>query len=333
MTDLMMMLSGLFGPSGYEDAVRDQIKQMAVPYADDISHDGLGNLYVYKKGKMSPEKPVVLGAYMDECGIMTKDADEDGFIGFGVVGETASASILGKQVLVGDGRLCGVIGLKPFHLTEPEERKSLPKVSDLYIDAGFSKKDEAETAVPPGELGVFYGPGEMMGTNLYGKAMGRSVSCGVLLELMKKELPVDVTFVFTVQHQVGARGAMAAGHRMKAGTVFILDICPGADSGEEKPLCGKGPVVPAMDKNAVFDKKLRELVLRAAEKQSVSLQKWGRVETSGDGGAFMRAGEGAKAAAIYCPAKYPGAPGQMIRPEDVRNMETILMACLEELAQ
>lgn len=331
MTQLIMKFSRLFGPSGFEDAVREEIKSMAASWADAISEDGLGNLYVYKKGKVTPEKPVVLAAYMDECGIMTKDTDEDGFTGFGIVGDVQTGTVLGKQVLIGSEMLQGVIGLKPFHLTEPEERKSLPKVSDLYIDAGFAKKDEAEKAFLPGELGVFYGPVEQMGLNLWGKAMGRSLTCAVLLSLMQEELPVDVAFVFTAQRQVGTRGAMAAGHRLKAGTVIVLDLCPGSDKGEELPLCGSGAVVPDMDKGAIYHRSLTGQLRHAAKLAGVPCQLAGKTEVSGDGGAFLKAGEGARVAALYCPGKYLDAPCQTIRPEDGETMKKILITFLEEL--
>lgn len=331
MTELIMKLSGLFGPSGYEDAVRSEIKTMAEPYADVIDEDGLGNLYVHKKGKVTPEKPVVLAGYMDECGIMTKDTDDDGFTGFGIVGDVQSGTVLGKQVLIGPEMHQGVIGLKPFHLTEPEERKRLPKASDLYIDAGFAKKDEAEKAFLPGELGVFYGTAEKMGRNLWGKALGRSLTCAVLLELVKEDLPVDVTFVFTSQRQVGARGAMAAGHRLKAGTVIVLDLCPGADKGEELPLCGKGAVVPDMDKCAIYHRNLTFGLRNAAKNAGVPCQMAGKTEISGGGGAFLKAGEGARVAALCCPGKYLDSPCQAIRPEDGEAVKMILKTFLEEM--
>lgn len=329
----LLKLTRLFGPSGFEDAVRKEICLLAEPYAHEIMEDGLGNLIVVRKGKHDCGKRIVLAGYMDECGIMLKDCDDNGFLKFGVVGDLPVGTILGKRVLLGPEEWNGVIGMKPFHLTEAEERKSLPKEHDLYIDGGFRDRTEAEKKLLPGEYGVFYGPDQTMGHSLFGKAMGRSVSCSVLLALMQEELPVDVTFVFAVQHQVGQRGAKAAAHRLKADEVIVLDLCPGADDDKNEPLCGGGAVIPAMDRGAVYDKTMAARLLHGAKVAGISCQKAGKVDIPGHGGAYCSAGMGAKTAAVCCPAKYMNSPCQMVRFEDVTAVKGVLMHYLEEMGR
>lgn len=320
-------LIGLFAPSGYEDAVREWLR-MKLSGVDAVSEDGLGNLYVRKKGRRTPERPVVIAAYMDEPGLMVKEITEEGLLRFGLVGETQVGTILGKQVLVGEDKLHGVIGMKPVHLTTPEERKQLPKVKELYIDIGAERGAELQGKAEKGDYGVFYSNASMMGDQLYGKAMGRSVTCALLLELMKQELPVDVTFVFTAQRQVGSRGAYGAGFLLEAGAVIVLDICPGCDSGEKLPRLGSGPVVPAMDKGAMFAPAL----LRALGGCG-GVQIWGKIEISGDGAAFQKAGVGANTAMLCCPAKYLTAPCQMITLSDVEKMTGVLMEFLKGMEE
>lgn len=158
------------------------------------------------------------------------------------------------------------------------------------------------------------------------KAMGRSVGCGALLALMERELPVDVTFVFTTQRQVGSRGAMAAAARLRPGASISLELCPG--DGEKQPKLGDGPVLPTVDKGAIYDRDLIELLKAAAPG---SVQPWASIETGGDGGVFQRAGGGAKTAAVCCPVRYLDAPNAVIDHRDYLALPELLLAGLHAL--
>lgn len=321
-------LTALFAPSGYEDAVRSYLRTKISGVHAEVWEDALGNLFVHKKGRKTPESPIVMAAYMDEPGLMVKGITEEGLIRFGLVGNTDPGSILGKQVLVGEQKLHGVVGMKPIHLTTEEERKSLPKVKELYIDTGAETASELKDMVDKGDYGVFYGEACPVGRQLFGKAMGRSVTCAVLLELLEQELPVDVTFAFTSQRQVGSRGAYGAGYSLKAGTVIVLDLCPGCDSGDELPVLGGGPVAPAMDRDTMFAPELMKKLRNCGE-----VQNCGKVSVSGDGAAFQKAGEGARVSGLCCPAKYLSAPCQMIDLSDAVKMTGVLMEFLKGMEE
>ena len=231
-------IATLTAPSGWEEEaasyVIDEAKDMG---RISIVRDPLGSVLISVKGARRPAKPIVLTAHLDEMGVMVEDITKEGLLKLGVVGNVARRTLLGRVVTVGEwGRMChGVIGLKPIHLTSQEERKTLPKLEDLYIDIGSKGEPQTETMVQRGDPGVF--APEMpemteMGNQLHHKAMSRSLSCAVLLELlnMKEQLPVDVTMAFTVQRHVGNRGAYSAAAALDGG-IAISGSVPGRHGG------------------------------------------------------------------------------------------------------
>ena len=330
MLTTIAQLSNLTAPSGWENSVRDAIESYADQRGFSHETDRLGNLLVHVPGKKAPSEPILLAAHMDEPGFMVEEITKEGLLKFGLSGSIARRNILGRQVLAGDGGYHGVVGLRPIHLTTVEERKKLPKVEDLYIDLGFADKQETESNIQPGESGVFAEPFRMLGNKVLGKAMSRSVSCAVLMKLMEQPLPVDVTMVFTVQHQVGCRGAYGVGAGYE-GNYVVLDACPGTSGDGALPKLGKGPVIPRMDKNAMFDRELTRKLLSAAK--DIPVQSVARTEVAGDGGMIQQSGHGNRVTALYCPMAYEKTPCQMIDPKDAEQMLAVLTAFLEEAAE
>ena len=330
MLTTMEQLSHLTAPSGWEQSVRDDIENAAQQRGFSYETDRLGNLLVHVPGKHTSKVPILLAAHMDEPGFMVEDITKEGLLKFGLMGSIARRNILGRQVLAGDNEYRGVVGLRPIHLTTAEERKKLPKVEDLYIDLGFADKKETEAHIQLGESGVFAEPFRVLSDKVLGKAMGRSVGCAVLLKLMERALPVDVTLVFTVQHQVGCRGAYGVGAGYE-GNYVVLDTCPGTSEDGTLRKLGKGPVIPRMDKNTMFDRELTQKLLAAAK--TIPVQSVARTEVAGDGGAIQQSGHGNRVAALYCPAAYDKAPCQMVDPKDAERMLAILTGFLEEAAQ
>lgn len=332
MQEILKNLMDHTAPSGWEDAVREYIRKTAAPFAREIRQDALGNLIVTKTGKTAPEKPVVLSAYMDEPGFMVKDITEEGFLKFGITGGVSGRALPGKQVLVGDDLHMGVIGMKPVHLTPKAERDALPKIENLYIDMGAENRAWAQQQVSRGDMGAFYGPCCALGTqSVFGKALGRSVTCAVLLKLMQQELPVDVTFVFTVQRLVGNRGAYAVAAEIQPGTAICLDICSGEEKGDG-PIIGAGAVLPSLDDGALYDVSLLKTILFAVEKSGLMLQPVAKLEGRSDASVYQKAAGGAQVATLYCPMKNTDAPCQIVNRKDVDSMPELLMAILKELA-
>lgn len=325
-------LSMLTGPSGWEDAVRDLVACRAASLDLHMETDGLGNLTVWKRGRVRPPQPVVLSAHLDEPGMMVKSVAKGGFLKFGLTGDTDPRTVLGKTVAVGERSLPGIVGLKPIHLTPPEERKSMPKTGELYLDIGAPNEDWACSSVCPGDYAVFVQRPLCLGEHmLLAKAMSRSMGCAVLLALMSRELPVDVCFSFSTQRHVGCRGTYGAAARLRPGLVVALDICPGEGAGELLPLLGGGPVIPAMDKGAVFDRKVVALLKKGAETAHIPVQIWADAGVGGEGGVWQRSCGGAQTAVLYCPAKYCTAPAQVIDSRDTEAMVAVICGMLTEL--
>lgn len=327
-------LSGLTAPSGWEHSVREYLIEAAQAHCLSCTVDRLGNLLIQVPGKKKPKQPILLVASMDEPGLMIEEITEKGLLKFGLMGETGLRTILGRQIHAGDRGVKGVIGLKPIHLTGKEERKTLPKAEDLYIDLGVSTKADAENLTEVGEMGVFDQPILFLGEyGVFGKAMERSVGCAALLALMDEALPVDVTLAFTVQRQVGNRGAYALGYESPEGIAVVLELCPGDTAGEQLPKLGGGAVIPAMDAQTIFDRELVKRLTEGAKRGGASVQLRADVPVKGDGGAIQRGGAGQRVAAICCPADCIHAPGQRIDRRDVQQLPKLLLGFLEEEAQ
>lgn len=332
MIEIVRELSSLFGPSGWEDQVREYLLEKVKSLGDEIQIDKLGNLHVLKIGKKTLKKPVVLTAYMDEPGFMVKDVTQEGMIKFGLMGGTDVRSILGKTVQVGDKGYKGVVGRKPIHLTTPEERKTMPGAGELYIDIGATDHAMSIIRVSKGDCGVFTGPVKKLGQHqILGKALGRAISCGVLLRLMEKELPVDTWFVFTTAKLVGNRGAYGAAYLRQAEIAIQVDICPGETAGDAMPKVSGGPVVPAMDKGVVFDGDLRNSLINSAKACEVKVQPWAEIPVKGQGGVFRE--KGAKVLSLCCPVKYLTAPCQAADLRDVEAMPKLLIKFLAEMEE
>ena len=155
MLENVKKLCALPGVSGWEDEVRDAILLQVMDYADRIETDAMGNLYAFKKGLTSLERPVMLAAHMDEVGIIVTGYREDGSLRFQFVGGMDRRVVLGKRVFIGPEHIPGVIGLKAIHLVSKAERDGVvPKVEELYVDIGAESEDEARARVRLGDRGV-----------------------------------------------------------------------------------------------------------------------------------------------------------------------------------
>ena len=310
LTETLKELCALPGVSSCEDAVRDYIRAITAPYADRSYTDTLGNLIIEKKGVSPGTKKVMLAAHMDEVGLMVHTITEDGYLKFRPVGGIDRRVLLGKPVLVGKQKLPGVIGLKAYHLTSGEEARSIPKLTEFYIDIGADSREEALRHVSPGDIVCFdtdileFGHGF-----LKAKAIDDRIGCTV----MKEPLPMDCTFVFTVQEEVGTRGAFGAAFSVTPDIALILEGTTAADlpemeSHQKVCLPGKGPVVPYMDGGTVYDRELFELLRTLAERGHIPWQTKEFLSGGTDASAIQRTKEGVRVAAISAAVRYLHPP-------------------------
>ncbi|MCD8340593.1 MAG: M42 family peptidase [Clostridiales bacterium] len=332
------LLCLLPGVASREEAVRDYIVSAAKPYADEVRVDRMGNVLAYKQGK-SHGTPVMLTAHMDEVGVMAIGFTEYGSVKFDFVGEVDRRAVIGKRVFLGKAGVPGVFGMKPIHLTSREERQSYPKTGSLYIDIGARDKAEAQSLVSRGDVGVF--ASEFLGFGegrIKSRAISGRVGCAVLLELMKQPLPVDCTFVFTVQEEVGARGAFGAAFSVKPELALVIGSAAANDLPDVPPkrqgcALGKGAVIPAMDGGTIYDRRLFTFLRDTAEAAQIPWQMPGEPEGKTDAMAVQRSRSGAAVAAIAAPVRYARTPLEVAAESDLEAVLQLAEAFLEAVGK
>lgn len=336
--DTVKSLCALFGPSGCEDEVRDYIRREAEPYADEISEDTAGNLLVFRRGRVQPRRTVMLAAHMDEVGVIVNHISDDGFLGFGFVGGVDRRVVIGKKVYLGDARIPGVIGMKPIHLTTKDERETVPKADKLYIDIGTTDKAEAEKLVELGTYGCFGGEcTELANGFVRMKAIDDRVGCAIMLEILKQEeLPIDTWFAFTVQEEVGCRGAFGAAFRIKPQIALVVEGTTAADSPQSEGaarVCmpGQGPVIPFMDGGAIYDRQLFCMLRDLADENGIRWQTKTRIAGGTDAQAIQRTAGGCKVGAVSAAVRYIHSPSSVGNVEDFEAMKVLVNAFLKKM--
>ena len=338
MIDTLKTLCALPGVSSFEDEVRDYIRNRVAPYADSLRADAMGNLIVFKKGAKSTGNKLMLCAHMDEVGLIVRDITDEGYLKFSCVGGIDRRVLLGKQVMVGANKVPGIIGLKAIHMTTPEERKKVPPLTDYYIDIGAADQEQAQKLVELGDCCVFAGDVvEFGGGMLKAKAIDDRVGCAVLVKLLEEELPMDCTFVFTVQEEVGTRGAFGAAFSVTPEIAVVFEGTTAADNPaleEHTQVCwpGRGPVLSWMDGSAVYDRALFELLRGLAEANRVPWQMKHYLSGGTDAGAIQRTKAGVRVAALSAAVRYLHAPSSVASISDMEHMLTLARLFVQAVA-
>ncbi|MBQ8003658.1 MAG: M42 family peptidase, partial [Oscillospiraceae bacterium] len=299
-----------------------------------------GNLFVFKKGKMRREKPFMVCAHMDEVGIIIKEITADGYLKFDFVGGVDRRVVIGKRVFIGDKQISGVIGMRAVHLTTREERKKAPKTSELCIDIGCEKKSKAERLVRPGDFGVFDSDVKMLGEHkMKARAIDDRFGCAVMMKLISEELLYDTWFVFTVQEEVGCRGATVAAYSLSPAFSLVLESTTAADipsSEGAMRVCapGLGAVIGCMDGGTIYDKKLFSLLRSVAEEKNIKWQMKSRVAGGTDASRIHVSRGGVRTTSLSLATRYIHSPSSVA---DIRDMDAVLVLarelvnCKEEL--
>ncbi len=334
MLQFLEELCALDGPSGCEDNVRDYILEKAAPYSDELREDPMGNLMVLRRGKGFCEKPLMVCAHMDEVGVIVKRITEEGMIKFGFVGGVDPRVVIGRKIRFTNG-VRGVVGIKAVHLTTPAERENMPKTKDLYIDIGASGQAQAEARLSPGDYGTFDVQNRRFGDGLFkAKAIDDRIGCAVLLTLLREEPPVDTWFCFTVQEEVGLRGAATAAFRTEPGFCLVVEGTTAADLAEapgQKQVCRLrgGAVLPFMDRGTIYDRELFELLRNAAEEKGLRWQTKHMVAGGTDAGRIHKVLTGVRTVGIAAPVRYIHSPVSVAAIQDMEDVLALSRAFLE----
>jgi putative aminopeptidase FrvX len=327
---LLRRLSEANGVSGHEEEVRAIILSEIRGRVDECRIDGLGNLIARKKGGGSSPLRVLAAAHMDEVGLMIAQAEDSGLLRFATVGGIDARVLPARSVFIGENRVPGVIGIKPVHLTDKGERDKTIEAKQLTIDIGATSKAEAERLVKRGDCAVFAtdfrelaGQGSSWRT-VQGKAFDDRAGCALLLELLQQKLPFDLVAAFTVQEEVGLRGARVAAYAENPDVAVVLE-CTGAnevpakrDLSPSTRLHG-GPAITMRDNSFIADPRLVGLFSDTARELGMAYQVKQPNIGGTDAGAMQRVRAGVAAITIAVPARYIHSPAAIMDLTDFEN--------------
>jgi len=319
--------------SGNEARMRKRILDDIKAYADDIKVDSMGNIIALKKGTSPSGKKIVLAAHMDEVGFIVSDITEEGFLKFKEAGGVDPRILLAQRVVIGDNNINGVIGIKAIHLQSPEERKSVIKLKDMYIDIGAKSKEEAEKLVSKGDYVAFDTDYAEIGDGVIkAKALDDRMGCAIMAELIKDSYNEDIYFCFTVQEEVGTRGAMITSRAIGADIAIVLEGTTCSDIAGLKPheyatSFGSGPALSLMDYGSYSDMDLNRFIINLAKENDLQFQFKRTINGGNDARAFQTASLPCKTAAISVPCRYLHSPVSCALKSDIEKTYE-LIACV-----
>lgn len=329
MTELIKELCALCGTSGDEDIVRDFIISK-LPADVQYRVDALGNLIVEKKGREAPKNKVMLAAHMDEVGFIVNYITSDGYLRISAVGGINPETVIGRQLQFKNGTR-GVIGTKAVHQQTESEREKPVKISSMLLDIGAKNEAQALERVLPGDCAYFTGEFLEFGSNndmLKSKALDDRAGCTVMIEMINSDLPYDATFVFTVQEEIGTRGARAAAYSVAPDYAIVLETTTACDfSGNEgeKRVCevGKGAVVSYMDNGTIYSRNLYRMAFDKAREKNIPCQTKTVVAGGNDSGAIHVSAGGIETVAISAPCRYLHSPACVLSKKDMKAVSDL----------
>ena len=324
---LLKKLSEAHGVSGHEKEVRAIIVEEIRGRVDAARVDAMGNLIARLKGTGESPLRVLLAAHMDEVGLMITQVEDGGLLHFAKVGGIDDRVLPARVVVIGERRVPGVIGIKPVHLTEKSERDQVAGWKQLAIDIGASSKSEAEKLVQKGDLAVFAGDfRELAGAGsrwrtVQGKAFDDRAGCAMLAELLKDRYAFDVAAAFTVQEEVGLRGARVAAYAENPDFAVVLECTPANEVPTKKDLSPStrlagGPAITLRDTSFIADPRLVALFSDTARDLGIAHQ-FKQPNIGGtDAGSIHRARGGVPTITIAVPARYIHTPAAIMDLND-----------------
>lgn len=332
---LLERLSNACAVSGDEGEVRKIVIEEIRDHADELKVDAVGNVLARKRGAGEESLRVMLAAHMDEVGLMLTHDYGEGIYRFELVGGLAVSDLAGKAVLIGKEHIPGVIGLKPLHLGQKDKQTKPIELDDLHIDVGPTKGKENV-----GDRVVFATSFTQIGPSLRGKAMDNRLGVATLIELVKNA-PANITLqaAFTVQEEIGLRGARVAAYAFDPNLAIVLDSTPAYDlpawDMDENLLynthLGAGPAIYVGDSSTLSDPRLVRFMMRTAEAHNIpyQLRQPGRGGT--DAGAIHKQRAGIPSVSVSVPGRYHHSPASIVRLSDWQQTMNLVGYALSDL--
>ena len=327
------------GAPGHENRIRDLIINSIEKYVDEYYIDNLGNIISIKRGTSQDDKKVMVAAHMDEIGFVVTHIEEGGFVRFHTLGGFDPKTLTAQRVKIhGEKVILGVMGIKPIHVMTADERTKMPKTTDYFIDTGMTK-DKLEKTIKVGDPITWERELVEMGECVNCKSIDNRVSVFILIEALKSlnDIPYDLYAVFTVQEEVGLRGANVSAHSINPTFGIALDTTiaydvPGAQEHEKITRLGKGAAIKIMDGSVLCDYRMINYLKQTADKQKIDWQPEVLPVRGTDTAGLQRMGkDGAISGAISVPTRHLHQVIEMANKNDIEKCIMLLVASITEL--
>ena len=331
---LLEKLCNLMSVSGDEGEVRRAVLEEVKPYADEVKVDALGSVLVRKNASTKNPLRVLLDAHMDEVGFMIVSDDGDGFYQFEIVGGIDPRHLVGKQVIVGKDHALGVIGAKPIHLASPEELHHTISEDSMRIDLGSEGKAKV------GDRATFATKFKRVGPSIMSKSIDDRIGVAILIELLKHAPKnIELCLAFSVQEEIGLRGAKVAAHYFDPDLAIAVDSTPARDlpdyEGRENTKyntqLGAGPAIYVANSSTIDDPRLVKFLEATAAKHKIPYQLRQPGGGGTDAGAIQQTRAGVPVVSVSVPHRYTHSPISISRVEDWKNTLNLLHMALKEM--
>jgi len=338
--ELLKKVTELAGAPGFENRIRNFIKEEIKDLCDSCNVDNMGNLIAVKKGKT--DKKLMVAAHMDEISFIVSHIEEDGFLRFLPLGGFDPKTLVAQRVIIHTESkdVIGVMGCKPIHVMNPTERKKMPELSDFYIDTGYSFK-EVKKMVAIGDPITRERELIEMGDCINSKSLDNRVSVYILIEVLRalkgKNIPHDFYAVFSVQEEVGIRGAMTASSGIDPDFGIVLDVTlaydmPGAQPHEMVTKLGKGTAIKILDGSVISDQRMVRYLKDLAKNHDIEYQIELLPAGGTDGAAIQRYSKGGSiTGGISIPLRYLHQSIEMAHKKDVQATIDLLEKSVSNL--
>jgi len=334
--ELLSKICEVPGAPGYEQRIREFIIEQVTPYVDEVELDAMGNVIAIKRGE--EDQRVMLAAHMDEISFIVTHIDEEGFIRFHPLGGFDPKTLTAQRVIIhGKEDIIGVMGCKPIHVMKPEERKKMPEIADFFIDTGLPLA-QVKRLIEKGNPITRERELIEMGDCVNAKSLDNRACVYIQLETMKrlakKKVPYDIYAVFTVQEEIGLRGATAAASGVDPDFSINLDVTmaydlPNALPQERVTELGAGTAIKILDGGTVCDYRMVAFMKEQAKKNKIKYQLELLPAGGTDTAALQRhANGGSIAGGISLPLRYLHQVIEMAHKKDIKASIDLLEKCL-----
>jgi putative aminopeptidase FrvX len=327
MKALLKELTSIPSPSGYESPIRKAIEETINPFVDQCTTDALGNLIARKGKKSANGMTILLAAHMDEIGVMVTHVDENGYARFTNLGGVYPRNTAGGRVRFLNGT-AGVIGMEPH-----SSSYSVPALDKMFIDFGVDSASDCPVGI--GDVAVFERTFEDLGDRLVSKAMDNRSGVAVLIETLRalKDGPNEIAAVFTVQEEVGSRGAQTAAYGVDPDLGIVIDVTVAGDTPKNKATqvkLGRGPAVHIKDVGSLASPQVSAWIQAGAKKNKIQTQISILPYGYTDARSIQPSRAGVPTGGVSIPCRYVHTPSEMVDVEDLKDAVKLLVGLLSE---